>query len=802
MISLSITRRTFVKAVGALAAMLAVSSKTNLLIKRRPAVAQTEETLLTCAADGGPFLAHVVEGRWVKSSPLKPNLTVAANAYIARGRAYSSDRIRYPMKRVDFDPSGSRNTQNRGKSGFIRITWDEALDLVANEFRRIKDTYGPGSACHVYMPHQWIGTLHSIGGVSMFYPPYESQSGWLSRFFALYGGCTTLVGGNSFPAHQAGGPLAWGMQGHTNINNFADVLQNSGLVIHWATDSAIKSYNTYRQNIALRQLKEKGVRQVVIDAFFNDTAAIYADKWIPVFPNTDEAMMVAIAYVWFTESLIDENFARSHTFGYDDFKSYVLGTADGIPKTPEWASKICRIDAEEIKCLAREWAAKPTFIIDSAGGANRRTNGIQWVRLVIALQAISGNIGRPGGGVCSIELTTRPSTMKSFGSIPGMKASIVNMIFHVYFRDAVLNPPVTWTSVGTDGKIYTYTYPKAGTPEIHLMAFSGGSGFTMNQNPGVPRHIEALQSPKIEFAYCQSPWWETAAKYSDVVLPVRYIGERDDIVQYDNLAVYMHTVGEPVPDARTDLDIYTAIAQRLGFGDQFTGGKTPAEWLSTLYSAGSVPMSLEEFKTAGYYEFPYPTQTPTVRLTGFHDDPDNNKLNTQSGKVEIYSTRVKDAFGADSPYVLAKYVPPIEGTSSPQYQTYPMLMLSPHPKIGRHSQWQNVAWVRAYEQMFRDGYRTVYMNPIDAEARGVKDRDIVRVFNARGAIVCSAYVTERIMPGVLYVWEGGWYQPEVPGDRQSTDIGGNVNVLIDPRPGELTHGMIANTLVEVEKWSG
>ena len=127
-------------------------------------------------------------------------------------------------------------------------------------------------------------------------------------------------------------------------------------------------------------------------------------------------------------------------------------------------------------------------------------------------------------------------------------------------------------------------------------------------------------------------------------------------------------------------------------------------------------------------------------------------------------------------------------------------MLSPHPKVGRHSQWQNVGWVKSNDQLFRDDYRTMYINPVDAAARGLKDRDLVKVHNDRGSMVCSTVITERVMPAILYVWEGGWYQPQEPGNQNSIDLGGNPNVVIAPRQGELTHGMVANTLVQVEKW--
>jgi trimethylamine-N-oxide reductase (cytochrome c) len=812
-----VSRRSMLKWAGALAGVAAVGAfvgaGSDMLLRPIPeattatvtatmTVTETPETLMTSIADGGPFYAVIKNGSWVKSAPIKPNLPVAANTFLARQRNFAADRVRYPMKRVDFDPSGNRNTQNRGKSGFVRISWDEALDMVANELKRIKDQYGPAAVCEASILHQWVGSLHQCGGSYLLYPPGESHSGWASRFWTLYGGCTDLCGGNSNPANQAGGPITWGRTATWTTNSYADVLANSKLILYWAVDYGLKSYSSYSQNYYLKQLQLAGKKQIVIDPFYNDTAAAYGCEWMSIVPNTDEAMMVAIAYVWFTESLIDEAFAKSHTVGFDEFKSYVLGVSDGVQKTPEWAEQICGVSADRIRNLAHEWVSGPTFIVHSVGGANRRDNGTEWCRLLVVLQTISGNIGLPGGGHGGLSFDTRPSTMKSFGSIPAMKTPLQQHIFHVFLNDAINNPPITWNSIGTDGEIYEYTYPKPGLPEIRALACNGGTGFTLNQNPGTPRHIAAVQNQKIEFVYVLTPWWHTAAKYSDVVLPARYIGERDDLVQWENLSIFMHTVCEPVPEARNDMDIFTGLAERLGFADKLTEGKSADQWLREFYDAGNVPMTFEEFKSVGFYEYEAPTQTASVQLKEFRADPEKNKLPTPSGKVEIYSQRMVDFYGTDNPIAppIPKYVPPTEGFDNSRAKTYPLLMLSPHPKVGRHSQWQNVAWVRSNDQIFRDGYRAMYINPVDAAARGLKDHDLVKVYNDRGSIVCSTLITDRVMPSVLYVWEGGWYQPEEPGNYNSIDLGGNVNAVIAPRQGELTHGMVANTLVQVEKW--
>lgn len=769
------------------------------------------ETLLTMAGDGGPFYAHVVNGQWIKSSALAPNLPVSANTYYGRNRSYAADRIRYPMIRVDFDPTGNRNTQNRGKSGFVRISWDQALTIVANELTRVKNTYGVGAVLATPTDHQWIGNLHnSSGAPSMIYSPGISGGGWGSRFWSLFGGCSIIWGGQSNPGNYAAGPLAIGMSAATSWNNVSDILANSKMVIHWGTDTAIKNYAGYRQLLVLKQFQQAGIKQVVIDPFYNDTAGTFGAQWIPIVPNTDEALLAAIAYVWFTNNLINEQFATSHVYGYPQFKSYVLGTADGTPKTPQWASQITKVPVATITQLAQDWASKPTYIMhasanagDLGGGINRRTNGIQALRMMIGMSAISGNVGVPGGGQGGWNYTTAGAGQKSFGGIPGMTVNVVNMVPHIWVGDAILNPPVDFASVGTDGKWYAYTYPNKGTPEAKLIALHSDNGFVLNQQPGLTKKVQGFQSPKIEFVFCMGPWWGPGAKMADVVLPTRFLGERDDITMWENYAVYLHTVCNPVPEAWNDLDIYTALANKLGFGSQFTGDKTPDQWLQELYAASSVPLSFSDFQKAGFYKFPDPVQKPTVlQFASFNQDPVKNPLKTKSGLVELYSDMLATMFGADSPYALAKYVTPTEGSSNPLAATYPLIMLTPHPKNARHSQWQNIGWVRTNDQMFRNGYRTAYVNTVDANQRSIKDGDVVRVFNQRSSTICTATVTERAMPGTVYIWEGAWFQPQTPGDPTTADIGGNIEALIDPRLMEMTTGMLANALVNIEKWSG
>ena len=777
--------------------------------------ATVQEVLLTCCHDTGPFMAHVVDGVWRRSTPLKPNLPVFHNAYAVRDRLYSPGRIRYPMKRVDFDSKGERNTQNRGRSGFVRITWEEALDTVAAELKRITDKYGPSAVLLSPVTHQWAGAIHSTGGF-MGPPFYAPDSGLASRFFSLLGGATAVAGDTSWTGWTGGGPLSYGYA-VTATNNSVDLLQNTKLIIHWATNTAVTIPDIemqtagYRRNIWLRRFKDAGIKQIVIDPYFNETAALYADQWLPILPETDEAMMLAIAYVWIKEDLYDKDFVASHTVGFEKFRDYVLGVSDSVPKTPEWAAKICdpggNVTADTVRELAHEWASEPAYVICQMGGANRRNNASSFARMIVTMQALLGNMGRPGRGLGYLQIpnTGKDQTPTPWnGMMPPAPNPVTQYIRHAQFSDAILKPPITWTSVELDGTISKLEYPAEGYSEVKLLAFMSGSGYFFNQTPGTNDHVRALQSQKLEFVYCHAPWWEAAAKFADIVFPVKHVGERDNIMTWENYTVYSHTVATPAGEPKNDFEVFVELAKRLGFDAELTLNKTIDEWLQDAYAQLGVPLAFEEFKKVGYYEYPMVEETPAVSpdFEKFYNDPANNKLPTPTGKIEIYSQKISDFFGANNPAAptIPKYAPSPESLNSPLAKKYPLILTSPHPKFGRNSQWQNLSWQRDESQAEINGYAPMTINPLDAEKRGLKTGDTVRVYNDRGSVLYTTYVSERIRPSVIRVWEGAWYAPLKPGDTDSPDAGGNPDVIISGRqPDALCNGMVNCALVEVEK---
>ena len=389
-------------------------------------------------------------------------------------RVYSPNRILYPMKRVDWDPQGERNTQNRGKSKYVRISWDEALDLIESEIRRVHKEYGPyailpqwgghGETKSVHNPHGYHnGLLTMLGGFTMEARNPDSWEGW--HWGAIH---------------------TWGMPPvgqPPSVNCALDMAKNTDTILFWGCDPETTPWGV--DGLTAGRLcywySELGIKSIYICPDLNYGAAIHADKWIPIRPGTDAALHLGIAHVWMTEGTFDKEYVDTHAYGYDQFEDYVLGREDGIPKTPEWAAEKCGVPPWTIRALAREWAAKNTSIAHGNGGPGIRSaysteNGRLEV-LLLAMQAV----GKPGRHYVKMiewwhfakqnpmptgiamptttaaqaampsvrrfdmkEQSTKPATADNSDSPMPVKSLPKQYIPKDLLHDAILNPPITW----------------------------------------------------------------------------------------------------------------------------------------------------------------------------------------------------------------------------------------------------------------------------------------------------------------------------------------------------------------------
>jgi anaerobic selenocysteine-containing dehydrogenase len=327
----------------------------------------------TNGTTGGPVFVDVKDGKILRITPMEfdesdapswtisargqkftpPRKTTASPWTVAhRSTIYSSKRILTPLKRVDFDPKGERNPQNRGTSGYEPISWDAALDIVADEMIRLKREVGPAAVLTT------PGSHHMWGNVGYRHSAYF-------RFMNLLGFTYGEHNPDSWEGWHWGAMHMWGNSHRLGISEqyglLEDALKNSELIIYWSADPEATCngvYGGHEGNVRRRWLKDLGVRMIVIDPYFNHTGALLCDKWFSPRMGTDVAMGLGIAHTWLTEDLYDKEYVATRTTGFDEWKDYVLGKTDGVPKTPEWAEKESAIAARDIRALAREWASK------------------------------------------------------------------------------------------------------------------------------------------------------------------------------------------------------------------------------------------------------------------------------------------------------------------------------------------------------------------------------------------------------------------------------------------------------------
>ena len=768
-------------------------------------------------------------------------------------RVYSPNRILYPLKRVDWDPNGDRNTANRGNSKYVRISWDEAVEIIASELKRVKEKYGPEAVLSQSDGHGEGKSIHTAHGSA-------------NKLLALLGGYTMQIRNpDSWEGWYWGAKHAWGMEPVGEMlpaaNLIPDIAENTELLLFWGCDPETTpwGFNGQMASRVCYWFTELGIKCLYICPDLNYGAAVHADKWIPIRPNTDAALQLAIAYVWITDGTYDKEYVATHTFGFEKFKEYVLGKEDGIPKTPEWAARITGIPAMTIKALAREWASKRTTIAHGNGGPFvRGPYSTEPGRLEVLLLAMQG-LGKPGAhqvkmiewgmfgqgpmptGVIYPQMLRPGYTILDVGS-PRAAPTTTNMTVAAHpeleklltpvpinpkqvipkdlIHEAILNPPISWYGNGRfigplEDQFVKYTYPEEGCSEIHMIWTDSPCWITCWNDSN--SYIKALRSPKIEFILAQHPWLENDCLFADVILPASTKFEEQDMTtDLDSGQFYtvLHEGKciEPVGESRSDYEIVCVIAEKLGLLEKYTGGKTVEEWIKLIFENSGIQdrITYEEFKRKGYFVIPpdpeWKKHPPGLRK--FYDDPENHPLKTPSGKIEFYSQNLAKHFPDDRerppvPHWIEKGESHDEALSSERARKYPLLIMSNHPRWRVHAQCDDITWTREAPTCKVKGpdgyyYEPLWMNPAVASARGIENGDIVKVFNERGAVLGGAYVTERLMPGVVYMDHGARYNPIVPGEL---DRGGAINTIT---PHNITSknatGMVVSGfLVEVEK---
>ncbi|EOV9559005.1 dimethylsulfoxide reductase subunit A [Cronobacter turicensis] len=788
-----ISRRTLVKST-ALGGLALAAGGISLPFGLRPAAAAVGRAIApdervvwsACTVNCGsrcPLRMHVTEGeiRYVETDNTGTDdydglhqVRACLRGRSMRRRVYNPDRLKYPMKRVG----------KRGEGKFARISWEEALDTIAQGMKRIISEYGNEA---IYLNYG-TGTLG--GTLTRSCPPGKTL---IARLMNCCGGYLNHYGDYSSAQIAAGLNYTYG--GWADGNSPSDIA-NSKLVVLFGNNPGETRMSGGGVTYYLEQARAKSqARMIVIDPRYTDTAAGREDEWIPIRPGTDAALAAAIAWVLITENYVDQPFLDNYCVGYDEktlppgapanghYKAYILGDGpDNTAKTPAWAAPITGIPEARIIKLAREIGeAKPAFIAQG-WGPQRHSNGELACRAIAMLPVLTGNVGIPGGNSGARE----GSFSLPFERMPTLENPVQTSISMFTWTDAIeRGPSMTATADGVRGK------EKLDVPIKMIWNYAGNC--LINQHSHINRTHEILQDDKkCELIVVIDCHMTASARYADILLPDCTASEQMDFAldaSCGNMAyvIFADSAIAPRFECRTIYDITSALAVRMGVGEQFTEGRTQEGWLRHLYaqSQRAIPElpDFDTFRKQGIFKLRDP-QGHHVAYQAFRENPAANPLDTPSGKIEIYSSALADIAAhwqlpeGDVIHPLPVYSPGFEQVSDPLRAQYPLQLTGFHYKSRTHSTYGNVDILQAACR------QQIWINPQDAQVRGIRDGDPVRVWNARGEARIEVKVTPRIMPGVVALGEGAWYQP----DAQGVDHAGSINVLTTQRPSPLAKG--------------
>ena len=777
----------------------------------------------------------------VDGKKFRPEYKAAPNymALAYKERVYSKNRVMKPLKRVDWEPGGdpaTMNAANRGKSKFVEISWDEALDIMESEIKRVIDQYGPYSVlCIGEDGHRESKDLHAGGGMHMtamnLLGGYTRETRTPDSVEGWYWGAKHFWGSGF---NRGGGLIAPPQNGYSNYNVVKDVTENADLLVFDAGDWELtQNYASMFFSRLLKYWEELGKEFVSVDPFCNYTAVCHKTfKWIPILPNTDAALDFGAMYVMIAEGIYDKEYVDTHSIGFDKVADYVLGKEDGIPKTPEWASERCGIPPHTIKAYARNLCKKRASHVHYSSGSIKTPYSHEPGRTQAYLLAMQG-MGKPGVQQLHLEATlvakeklaessTRPFSLLNHCR---MFYPSAQSLPRTAIAEAIRNGHVEWYGspcivyVPTDEQFKKFTYP--GDPKMGLMmaqAMAQRAGLPVpTEEPRInPVHMlwsekpcnmncwnggfefqDAIRSDEVEFFVTNHQWMENDSLFADLVLPVTTCLEDDDTMGA-SMTVGMRWAGytphacDRVGVSKSDWEIALEVLDRFGKREELDLGMTTDQWLEYGFTNSHLTTEVDwnTLVEKGLY---YPKLEENWRdelpgMRGFYEDPENFPLDTPSGKLEFYSQALADNFPDDKErQPIAKWItggPAEEGWTHDESlwgercKKYPLLVTANPARFRVHVQGDDIAWYREIETTKVKGpdgylYEPVWMAPEDAEARGIKNGDIVKVYNERGIILTGARISQRITPGSVVVAKGSRVDPIAP----HIDRGGAINLI-------------------------
>ncbi|MGG7048360.1 MULTISPECIES: molybdopterin-dependent oxidoreductase [unclassified Campylobacter] len=830
-------RRTVLKGMASLPLLSGVTA-TNLMADEAKKSLIKNGKVLT-AAHWGMLDVEVKDGKILGSKPYQKTSEIYnALQYYTHDMVYKT-RIKYPMVRKSYlENPDSPKPELRGKDEWVRVKYEDAIKLVARELKKTREQKGNQSVFAGSYGWKSSGNVHNSRIL-------------LQRFMNLSGGFVGDLGDYSTGASQVIMPHVMGsIEVYEQQTSWPVVLENSKVVVMWGMNPlatlriAWTSADEHGFKYFEELKKRKDIEVIIIDPIRSDTVKFFDKaKHIRPVPNTDTAMMLGMMHYLYTSGKYDKEFMAGYTYGFDKFLPYLLGQTDKTPKSPEWAAKICGIDAKLIKSLAEKFVSNRTMLM-SGWGMQRAHHGEQPHWALVTLASMIGQIGLAGGGFgLSYHYSNGGVPTCKGGVIGGVNAASVGIFndkgefigtadseikdgkfvkkavtagedvpawlikttefaFPVArIADALLNP----------GKVIDHNGKKITYPDIDFIYWVGGNPLVHHQDTNT--NLKAWRKPRT--VVVNEPYWTPTAKMADIVFPTTTSYERNDITMtgdYSNMNIVpMKQVVDKFEESKDDYQIFSDLCKAyakdlvLAYTEN---GKEEFDWIKEYYDAtyeqvNSIPDFIHEMKP--FSEF-WATNKPVtfsstpesdawIRYGEFREDPILNALGTPSGLIEIYSDTI-EKMGYDDCKAHPMWFEPIEwlGMKDKPAEFH---MLSPHPTDRLHSQLSHTSLRDKYAVANRE---PVWINTKDAKAKGIKNGDLVRVFNARGEVLAGAVVTDDVMPSVIKLCEGAWYD----GFDSGICKNGSPNVLtIDIPTSKLANGNISHTaLVNIEKFNG
>lgn len=708
------------------------------------------------------------------------------------GNSDARVRIPQPMVREGYLANPRRPAQGaRGREPFVPLSWPRAIELTAQALETCWQTGGPNSIYGGSYGWASAGRFHHA----------QSQ---IHRFLDLGGGYVASVNSYSAAAaeviikHIIGLPLLALLREAPSPEEIAAhsqtmILFGGAAIKNSQVNSGGLGAHSARRQLGL--LAKAGVKVINVSPIRDDALAELNADWVPCRPGSDTAVMLGMAYVLYTQNRHDRYFLEHYTVGFDRFLPYLLGVGDGVAKTPQWASSLSGIPAAKIEDMATAASAGPS-LISISWSLQRQKYGEQTWWMATTLAAMLGFIGLPGCGIgygygCihNMGFGGRKVTNFSIGAFSeeaGERRQPNHDFIPVARIADMLNHP---------GEPFDYNGRRLTYPMIDLVYWAGGNPFHHHQN--LNELSDAWQKPGTVIVH--DSVWTATARHADIVLPVNTFLERNDIggSAYDHYLSPMPAAVPAFGKSKSDFEIFTLLAQRLGFAEKFTEGRDEAAWVAHLYdvtrkNAAAKGISLPDFETfwAGE-QIALTDQLPEAdyMLEKFRRDPSQHPLGTPSGKIEIFSETIS-SFDYDDCVGHPSWYDHDEWLGGGRAVDYPFHLVSNQPRNRLHSQLDHGITSQKHKISGRERAR---MNTTDALQLGLKDGGVIHIYNDRGSSLAGLEISDEIMPGVIELPTGAWFDPQMA-DGQRLEVHGNPNVLTpDVGTSRLAQGCSAHT---------